>query len=595
MMGRRLIALMAGVLWVSCASMEAEAFVRTQTCSNSGGSFACEAGESPKDIFWPSSCVNYHINLDFGGLGEDETVAALEESFEAWNAVECSGLEMVFAGTTDEDRVGFLNSAGLSGNANVLLVRSDRWDHMRGVLALTSVTFSPSDGKIVDADIEINSVDFTLTTGDQRVRIDIANTMTHEAGHFLGLDHTTIDDATMFPTAPLGETSKRSLDQDDIDGVCDAYPVGGQASSACLGAPAGVYDRNEAGDCGERFFSECDDAFIPQDPTTTCACEVGGAGTGTPWGLWWVLGGLLAWGLRRAQVRGGVWLGLGAAACLLAVPQSAEAFVRTQTCSNSGSFACEAGENPKDIFWPARCVVYHLNEVGTDDTDNDRSNSAIVASFEAWNAPACSGIEFIFGGFTDEDRIGYNPFTGPGLNGNVIVFRNSDWIHESGVLALTSVTFRPSSGAILDADIELNGRDFNFTTTNDPLRTIVDVANTVTHEAGHFLGLDHTSQEDATMFATAPIQELAKRTLSQDDIDGVCASYPVEFTPTSPACAGATVGFFPRPRSGPDDGPPPLEAATCGCDSLSGRRAGAGWPMVVLAGAALLAARRWVS
>src|SRR5207302_1668178 len=48
------------------------------------------------------------------------------------------------------------------------------------------------------------------------VRIDIQNTITHESGHTLGLDHTTDPNATMYATAPEGETSKRVLGSDDI-------------------------------------------------------------------------------------------------------------------------------------------------------------------------------------------------------------------------------------------------------------------------------------------------------------------------------------------------------------------------------------------
>ena len=49
--------------------------------------------------------------------------------------------------------------------------------------------------------------------------------MTHEVGHYLGLDHSQIQEATMYRSARLGETKKRSLEQDDIDGVCSIYPV----------------------------------------------------------------------------------------------------------------------------------------------------------------------------------------------------------------------------------------------------------------------------------------------------------------------------------------------------------------------------------
>ena len=579
-----------GLLCLALAS-HADAFVRTTTCDPAGGAIGCQPGEVPIEIFWPSACVNYHINPDVGTLDEAAMSAAITQSFEAWNEVGCSNFNLVFAGTTDDDRVGFFSSAGLGKNANVMAVRSDRWDHQRGVLALTSVTFNPANGEIVDADIELNAVDFTLTVGDDRVLIDVANTMTHEAGHFLGLDHSTVTQSTMFATAPLGETIKRSLDEDDVAGLCEAYPEG-TTPSTCLGAPAGFFDRDTTADCDERFYSDCDAEFVPQAQSTGCACEVSSADPGPTHG--WLLLALLAL-LVLSRVRKSVWVVVAAASGLLVSLPTAEAFVRTQTCSTSGgTFSCGAGEAPKDIFWPTKCVVYHLNEVGIDDADRDRANSAIIDSFETWNEPQCSGISFEFGGFTDEDRVGFNAFTGADLNANVIVFRNNEWSHEVGVLALTSVTFKPSTGEILDADIELNGRDFRFTTTSNEFLVQIDVANTATHEVGHFLGLDHSAVSESTMFATAPTGEIIKRDLSQDDTDGVCNIYPVEFTPQSEVCGGGPAGFFERPLFGPDDGAPPPEAATCACAGVSGRPTSlAAWPLLL--GGVAFALKRWAA
>jgi hypothetical protein len=48
----------------------------------------------------------------------------------------------------------------------------------------------------------------------------------------------------------------------------------------------------------------------------------------------------------------------------------------------------------------------------------------------------------------------------------------------------------------------------------------------VTHEVGHFIGLDHTLDFDATMFAGYDEGTTELRTLEQDDIDGACAIYP---------------------------------------------------------------------
>ena len=54
----------------------------------------------------------------------------------------------------------------------------------------------------------------------------------------------------------------------------------------------------------------------------------------------------------------------------------------------------------------------------------------------------------------------------------------------------------------------------------------MDLQNTVTHEAGHFIGLAHTQVSGATMNATTAPREVSKRDLASDDLAGVCAVYP---------------------------------------------------------------------
>jgi uncharacterized protein (TIGR03382 family) len=58
------------------------------------------------------------------------------------------------------------------------------------------------------------------------VAIDLQNTLTHELGHAMGLDHVASPGSTMEPTAPPGETQKRILDDGTAAGFCSVYPRG---------------------------------------------------------------------------------------------------------------------------------------------------------------------------------------------------------------------------------------------------------------------------------------------------------------------------------------------------------------------------------
>ena len=78
----------------------------------------------------------------------------------------------------------------------------DCWEHTDAPLALaiTTSTFTPSTGKLLDADIELNWPSFLFTTVDAPACVppkvdlgcdatDVQNAMTHELGHALGLAH----------------------------------------------------------------------------------------------------------------------------------------------------------------------------------------------------------------------------------------------------------------------------------------------------------------------------------------------------------------------------------------------------------------------
>lgn len=77
---------------------------------------------------------------------------------------------------------------------------------------------------IYESDIFINSNKYWNINGTSTTRHDVQNVMTHEFGHMLGLDEEEdIPDATMYPECIVGETKKRTLHQDDINGFNFLY------------------------------------------------------------------------------------------------------------------------------------------------------------------------------------------------------------------------------------------------------------------------------------------------------------------------------------------------------------------------------------
>jgi hypothetical protein len=248
------------------------------------------------------------------------------------------------------------------------------------------------------------------------------------------------------------------------------------------------------------------------------------------------------------------------ALALLLAPGAAHAFVRTHTTSADTS-AC--------LWWGPRILSFQINPDGAVDQTPEQAVHQVELGFSAWVDTGCSDLGFNDLGTTTELQVGYPHvlLAQPMLSGvvsspHVIVFRGkacadvvtagddcldpanddcdnkygcwADQANRSGdALAYTLVTSEVLSGRILDADTAFDAADFEFrdlltdVCVRQDLDHCADLANTMAHEAGHFIGLGHSDTQDATMYAMvlAP-NETAKRDLSQDDIDGVCSVYP---------------------------------------------------------------------
>jgi MYXO-CTERM domain-containing protein len=256
------------------------------------------ATRTQEPLAWESSCavVTFHADgtTHVAGDGEFE---AMEAVIATWDQAiaGCSYLDL---------RIGERKQSevGLDGT-NMVIFREDRWcrpatggdpeecydPSAAGLTTLYFIDDNDSDrnGAILDADIELNAVDFAIavdgeTTHGDRCASEVSNTFTHEVGHLIGLDHTCfaggdrlmddqgtpqpncspVDalsaaqrDATMYNFQDCGETQKATPEQDDVDGVCGIYPVGddpGECSTPELDdkgccAVAGSQPRSPAG------------------------------------------------------------------------------------------------------------------------------------------------------------------------------------------------------------------------------------------------------------------------------------------------------------------------------------------------------------
>jgi matrix metalloproteinase-20 (enamelysin) len=78
----------------------------------------------------------------------------------------------------------------------------------------------------VDADIVFWDGGFRFFAGTSGCSggFYIEDIAAHEFGHALGLGHSTVTSATMYPSTSACNTANRSLDADDVAGVRALYP-----------------------------------------------------------------------------------------------------------------------------------------------------------------------------------------------------------------------------------------------------------------------------------------------------------------------------------------------------------------------------------
>lgn len=105
---------------------------------------------------------------------------------------------------------------------------------------------------------------------------------------------------------------------------------------------------------------------------------------------------------------------------------------------------------------------------------------------------------------------------------NLIWLSGTSWTHLPEQLALTTTTYFTSNSEIFDADMELNN---NVAWSDNLTANTFDMESVVIHEAGHFLGLNHTGSANAVMYANVNYAE-SKRVLTSLDTNDVCTVYP---------------------------------------------------------------------
>jgi hypothetical protein len=253
----RALALLLGFATLVTIPRAAQAYVR-------------EVTKSGVPVAWHYPCVTMHIYLGSPPpvLTADAFFAASVQAAAVWSypALACTDIRLTMVAESQATA-----DVGLD-NKNVIVFRQNTWCREPtpvddagipqpecfppSALAVTSIFKNSKTGEILDADIEFNAVGYSW--GDlvehpelaTSMTADFQNTLTHELGHVIGLDHNCynpsdgqarlndntgapegvcngsppLSDATMYPSVVLIDVQRRALSPDDAQGICDIYP-----------------------------------------------------------------------------------------------------------------------------------------------------------------------------------------------------------------------------------------------------------------------------------------------------------------------------------------------------------------------------------
>jgi hypothetical protein len=244
---RRLSLLLA--LTVSTLSEQALAYVHSQSSLG-------------RPLRWESPCVTLYAQQDElpAPLTAEVVLRAARGAARVWSRPALACTELSISARPSPEPVARASQNG----RNEIVFLKDKWCRQpddpaqpcydRRTLAVTTVLSRKEDGSIVEADIEVNAVDYRWRDLSERVgdptAQDLQTVLTHELGHLIGLNHTCAEDderrmsdhtgkevpyctaaspalrgTIMYPSHLGVAAIRRILSTDDARAACGIYPM----------------------------------------------------------------------------------------------------------------------------------------------------------------------------------------------------------------------------------------------------------------------------------------------------------------------------------------------------------------------------------
>ena len=179
---------------------------------------------------WGVKQIPYYINPANADVSESAALAGIQAGAMAWSAQSNADVSFYYMGKTS-------GSSLQKNGRNEMFFRSAS----AGSMAAETYWWYDSSNKLIEADIVFYDGGFRFFTGSSGCSsgVYLEDIAAHEFGHALGLGHSNVSTASMYPSIKYCTTAVRSLDTDDLAGVEKLYPptTSNSAPSVSISSP----------------------------------------------------------------------------------------------------------------------------------------------------------------------------------------------------------------------------------------------------------------------------------------------------------------------------------------------------------------------
>lgn len=195
------------------------------------------------------------------------------------------------------------------------------------------------------------------------------------------------------------------------------------------------------------------------------------------------------------------------------------------------AFEVRTDDLGQTVQWRRHTIRYRFNPEGDHGLSSAAVETLISAATREWTNPVSGNLAFSNEGPTEIRTARHDD------NANVIYFED-EWKEDPSLLAVTYL-WSTTDGELIGFDMALNAEHHQWSIDGSPEAN--DLLNTLSHEFGHALGVEHSPVvERATMYPSSPVGEVQKRDLHGDDIDAVVHLYANGSDAGSEASAGCS-------------------------------------------------------